>query len=280
MKIECKTIIVSDVHLGTKGSKSKELVRFLKQYRCKNLILNGDIIDGWQLRKSGKWKRKHTRFFTKILKMIEEDGTKITYLRGNHDDFLDQVLPFTVGNLEIARDMIYESKDRKYYIVHGDVFDSITSQFKWIAKLGDIGYTFLLWLNRQYNFRRMKKGLPYFSLSQKIKGKVKKAVKYIDDFETQLASMAKYKNCEGIICGHIHQPAMKMIDGVHYMNSGDWVESMTALVEDMQGEWSLVYYTESDQKEKQDKEAESKTIVMKDYFGDEGQESDLKVNKA
>lgn len=277
VKIECKTIIVSDVHLGTKGSKAKELVRFLKQYRCKNLILNGDIIDGWQLRKSGKWKRKHTRFFTKILKMIEEDGTQITYIRGNHDDFLDQVLPFTVGNLKIARDMVYESKDRKYYIVHGDVFDSITSQFKWIAKLGDIGYTFLLWLNRQYNYRRMKKGLPYFSLSQKIKGKVKKAVKYIDDFETQLASMAKYKGCQGIICGHIHQPAMKMINDVHYMNSGDWVESMTALIEDMQGDWSLVYYTESDQKEKQ--EAENRTIVLQDYFGDNEQESNLKVNK-
>lgn len=245
MKNECKTIVISDVHLGTKGSKAKELVRFLKQYKCENLILNGDIIDGWQLRKSGKWKRKHTRFFSRILKMIDEDGTKVTYLRGNHDDFLDQILPFGMGNLSIQRDMVYESFGKKYYIVHGDVFDSITSQFKWIAKLGDIGYTFLLWINRQYNYRRLKKGLPYFSLSQSIKSKVKRAVKYIDDFETQLSSMAKYKNCNGIICGHIHQPAVKSIDGIHYLNSGDWVESMTALVEDFSGEWSLVYYTET-----------------------------------
>ncbi len=266
MKNECKTIIISDVHLGTKGSKSKELVRFLKQYRCKNLILNGDIIDGWQLKKSGKWKRKHTRFFTKILKMIEDDGTRITYLRGNHDDFLDQVLPFTVGNLTICREFIYESNGKKYYVVHGDVFDSITTQFKWIAKLGDIGYTFLLWLNRQYNYKRLKKGLPYFSLSQKIKGKVKKAVKYIDDFEIQLASMARYKNCDGIICGHIHQPAKKVIDGIHYMNSGDWVESMTALVEDNEGEWSLVYYTDSEQSEKHKREQNQKTIDLQQYF--------------
>ena len=236
MKNQCKTIVISDVHLGTKGSKAKELVRFLKKYKCQNLILNGDIIDGWQLRKSGKWKRKHTRFFNRILKMIEEDGTRVTYIRGNHDDFLDQILPFKMGNLNIQQDMIYESFGKRYYIVHGDVFDSITSQFKWIAKLGDIGYTFLLWLNRQYNYRRLKKGLPYYSLSQSIKGKVKQAVKYIDDFESQLSSMAKYKSCDGVICGHIHQPALKEIDKIQYLNSGDWVESMTALVEDLNGD--------------------------------------------
>jgi len=262
----CKTIVISDIHLGTKGSKAKELVRFLKKYKCENLILNGDIIDGWQLRKSGKWKRKHTRFFTRIMKMIEEDGTKVTYIRGNHDDFLDQIFPFQMGNLSIRRDMIYESFGKKFYIVHGDVFDSITSQFKWIAKMGDIGYTFLLWLNKQYNYRRLRKGLPYYSLSQSIKNKVKQAVKYIDDYEIQLSSMAKYKNCDGIICGHIHQPALKEIDGVQYLNSGDWIESMTALVEDLEGEWSLVYYTESEFISKESAEAEDNTIDIKDYF--------------
>lgn len=278
MKNVCKTIVVSDVHLGTKGSKAKELVRFLKQYKCQNLILNGDIIDGWQLRKSGKWKRKHTRFFSRILKMIEEDGTKVTYIRGNHDDFLDQILPFSMGNLEIKRDLIYESFGKKYYVVHGDVFDSVTSQFKWIAKLGDIGYTFLLWLNRQYNYRRMKKGLPYFSLSQSIKAKVKQAVKYIDDFETQLSSMARYKNCDGIICGHIHQPALKEIDGIDYLNSGDWVESMTALVEDEKGEWSLVYYSETDFSKKDKTNSEdNKTIDIKAYFANQSLTSNTDV---
>jgi len=270
MRTRCKTIIISDVHLGTKGSKAKELVRFLKQYKCENLILNGDIIDGWQLKKSGKWKRKHTRFFTRILKMIEEDGTKVTYIRGNHDDFLDQVLPFTMGSLTICRDMVYESYGKKYYIVHGDVFDSITSQFKWIAKLGDIGYTFLLWLNRQYNYRRRKKGLPYFSLSQSIKAKVKHAVKYIDDFEKQLSSMARYKNCDGIICGHIHQAADKKIDGIHYLNSGDWVESMTAIVEDLKGKWDLVYYFETQQTLEPQTIEKDETISLKDYFREEG----------
>ena len=266
MKNTCKTIVISDVHLGTKGSKSRELVRFLKQHKCENLILNGDIIDGWQLRKSGKWKRKHTRFFTRILKMIEQEGTKVTYIRGNHDDFLNQILPFTMGNLTIQRDMIYESFGKKFYVVHGDIFDSITSQFKWIAKLGDAGYTFLLWLNRQYNYRRKKKGLPYYSLSQAIKSKVKKAVKYIDDYETQLAAMARYKQCDGIICGHIHQPAMKEIEGITYLNSGDWIESLTALIEDMNGEWSLVYYSETQSSRQDEPSEEIEPIDMKQYF--------------
>ena len=269
MKNTCKTIVISDVHLGTKGAKSKELVRFLKQYQCENLILNGDIIDGWQLKKSGKWKRKHTRFFTKLLKMIEDDGTKATYLRGNHDDFLDQILPMTIGNLNIQRDMVYESAGKRYYIVHGDVFDTITTKLKWVAKLGDMGYTFLLWLNRQYNYRRMKKGLPYYSLSQVIKSKVKQAVKYIDDYEVQLSNMAKYKGCDGIICGHIHQPAMKEINGILYLNSGDWVESLTALVEDHNGEWQLVYYSETQGSKSGASETappKENTIDLSEYF--------------
>ena len=244
MKTSFKTIIISDVHLGTKGSKAKEIARFLKQYRCENLILNGDIIDGWQLKKSGSWKRKHTRFFNRIIKMIENHQTNVFYLRGNHDDFLDQILPLQIGKLQILTDMTYESNGKKYFITHGDVFDSITTNLRWIAYLGDVGYTFLLWLNRVVNYYRFKVGLPYFSLSQYIKGKVKKAVSYIDDYETELAKMAKAKGCDGIICGHIHKAENRMIDGIHYLNSGDWVETMSALAEDHDGNWQLIYYRE------------------------------------
>ncbi|HAA16629.1 MAG TPA: UDP-2,3-diacylglucosamine hydrolase [Cytophagales bacterium] len=246
MKSFYKTIVISDVHLGTKGSKARELVRFLKQVTCENLILNGDIIDGWQLRKYGKWKKRHTRFFRRVLKMVEEDNTKVTYLRGNHDDFLDQILPMAIGNFSIQREMVYESNGKRYFITHGDIFDSITSNLKWLAKMGDVGYTFLLYINRKYNNYRRKKGLPYYSLSQVVKSKVKGAVAYIDDFESELAKIAKIKNCDGIICGHIHQPAIKEIEGIVYLNSGDWVESLSALVEDEQGEWSLVYYSETE----------------------------------
>lgn len=249
MKTSFKTIVISDVHLGTKGSKAKEISRFLKQYRCENLILNGDIIDGWQLKKSGSWKRKHTRFFNRILKMIENHGTNVYYLRGNHDDFLEQILPLQIGRLHILTDMTYESEGKKYFITHGDVFDSVTTNLRWIAYLGDVGYTFLLWLNRVVNYYRFKAGLPYYSLSQYIKSRIKKAVSFIDDYETELAKMAKAKGCDGIICGHIHKAENRMIDGIHYLNSGDWVETMSALAEDHEGNWQLIYYRELDFKD-------------------------------
>jgi len=246
VKTHYKTLIVSDVHLGTKGSKAKEIARFLKQFHCDNLILNGDIIDGWQLKKSGSWKRKHTRFFNRVLKMMENQSTNVYYLRGNHDDFLDQILPLQIGRLQILADMTYESNGKTYFITHGDVFDSITTNLRWIAYLGDVGYTFLLWLNRVVNYYRYKKGLPYFSLSQFVKGKVKQAVSYVDDYETELAKMAKAKGCDGIICGHIHKAENRMIDGIHYLNSGDWVETMSALAEDHEGNWELIYFNQID----------------------------------
>ena len=249
MKTHYETIIISDVHLGTKGSKAKELVRFLKHVSCNKLILNGDIIDGWQLKRYGKWKRKHTRFFNSILRMMEESSTEVIYLRGNHDDFLDQILPMQVGNLSIQRDYVLESHGKKFFITHGDIFDSITTNLKWIAKFGDIGYTFLLWVNRQYNVYRRKKGLPYYSLSQLVKSKVKSAVTFIDDFENQLTSIALQKKYDGIICGHIHQPAIKEIKGILYMNSGDWVESLSALTEDTEGNWQLVYFAETEKEQ-------------------------------
>ncbi|MEQ9426321.1 MAG: UDP-2,3-diacylglucosamine diphosphatase [Cyclobacteriaceae bacterium] len=245
MKTFFKTIVLSDIHLGTKGSKAREVVEFLKYNRCQNLILNGDIIDGWQLSKSGTWKRKHTKFINRILKMIEDDKTSVYYLRGNHDDFLDQILPLRIGNLSIQRDLVYESFGKSYYIVHGDIFDSITTHLKWIAKLGDVGYTLLLWLNQRYNSYRVKRGLSYYSLSQIIKSKVKSAVNYVDNYEKQLAELAKSKKYDGVICGHIHSPAIKKIDGISYMNSGDWVETKSALVEDENGHWDLVYYADT-----------------------------------
>lgn len=239
-----RTIVISDVHLGTKASKAKELVRFLKTNTCDKLILNGDIIDGWRLRKSGKWKKKHTRFFKVIMKMMENHNTKVIYTRGNHDDFLDNVLPLQIGGLTICKDYLHVSEGKKYWVIHGDIFDSITTNLKWLAKLGDVGYTFLLWLNKMYNNRRRKNGLAYQSLSQRIKGKVKTAVSYISDYETELVKLARARNYDGIICGHIHHPSINNMKGVMYLNSGDWVESLSALVEDMEGRWKIVNYVD------------------------------------
>lgn len=240
-----KTIIISDVHLGTAGSKTREVVKFLKYNTCDRLILNGDIIDAWELKKYGKWKVKHTRFFRIILKMMEEHQTEVIYLHGNHDDFLDNIIPLKIGNLTIAMDYILEGKNKKYYVVHGDIFDSVSSNLKWIAKLGSLGYNFLLWLNKFYNYYRKKRGKPPYSFSKRIKSKVKSAVSPTSSYEKKLTSLAKMKGCQGIICGHTHKPNMKKLGEIQYMNSGDWVESLTALTEDFEGKWELFNYYEN-----------------------------------
>jgi len=264
VKNHFKTIVISDLHLGTNGSKAKELVRFLKMHSCEKLILNGDIIDGWQLKKYGVWKKKHTKFIRQVMKMIDNDDTQVIYTRGNHDDFLDNFLPLKIGkNFSIVLEHIHYSKGKRYLVTHGDVFDSITTNMKWLSKLGDIGYTFLLWLNKVYNNYRTRKGLPYYSLSQKIKSKAKSVVNFISDFEQELVNYATDRKCEGVICGHIHQPAIKMYGNIEYLNSGDWVESLSALVEDFDGEWSLVYYNETKlgvEEEEEEEDSESLEI--------------------
>jgi UDP-2,3-diacylglucosamine pyrophosphatase LpxH len=237
-----RTVIISDVHLGSEGSKAKEVTLFLKSVTCETLILNGDIIDGWQLKKGGSWKKKHTAFFRTILKMIENQHTRVVYLRGNHDDFLDQIIPFSLGkSFTIQREFILKSGKKNFLITHGDIFDSVTSNMKWLAYLGDVGYTILLTFNKLYNQYRSWRGLEYYSFSQRIKQRVKEAVNYVSDFEEKLVSLAKANHCEGIICGHIHKPDIRQIGDITYMNSGDWVESLTALVEDHKGNWELLY---------------------------------------
>lgn len=233
---------MSDIHLGSKWSKAKEAGKFLKFNTCDKLILCGDIIDGWELvRGNGeKWKRKHTNFIRRLLEI--QNTTDIVYVRGNHDDFLDRVLPMKFANISIVREYIHWSNGKSFYVIHGDVFDHVTSSMKWLAKIGDVGYSLLLWINGVYNRHRLKKGLPCYSLSQKIKQKVKASVSYISDFEEHLVEVASEKGCSGVICGHIHMADMRMIGNILYLNSGDWVESMTALVEDEDGNWSIVPY--------------------------------------
>lgn len=249
-----KTIIMSDLHLGARQSQTDKIIEFLDNNTSDILILNGDIIDGWQLRKSGKWKKQHSNFFKYVINLIAKAKCdEIIYLRGNHDDFLDEILPFSLANFKIKRHHVHYGVNKKYFVTHGDIFDNVTTKLKWIAKLGDVGYTFLLWLNRHYNNYRERKGLPYYSLSQVVKAKVKSAVSFISDYEQELVKVAQARRCGGIICGHIHQPAIKNIDGIEYLNSGDWVESLTALVEDKEGVWSIIYYSEWLEKHEQQK---------------------------
>jgi len=246
------TIVISDVHLGTEHAKTQQLADFLRTVNCETLILNGDIIDGWHLQKGGKgkWKKEHTDFFKIVMKMMENYNTKVIYVRGNHDDFLDTLAPFSFSNISIVKDYLHERNGKKYYVVHGDVFDHITTNMKWLAKLGDIGYTLLLWINKVYNQYRSHKGLGYYSLSQNIKQKVKSAVSYISNFETELVDLAKSRGVDGVICGHIHHPADKYINDIHYLNSGDWVETMSALLEHEDGTWEVYIHNELQNKAK------------------------------
>lgn len=243
-RIKYRTIVLSDIHLGSRFSKVSQVNDFLASVDCDSLIFNGDTIDGWQLQKrdSAFWGAEHSRFFRIIMKMVESCGTKVYFLRGNHDDFLDKIIPMSMGPVNILKDMMIESGGRKYFVTHGDVFDSITSNMKWMARLGDVVYNILLKINVMYNRWQSIRGLPYYSFSQAIKDKVKKAVSNASDFDGMLADMARVKGCQGVICGHIHRPEDRMIDGIHYLNSGDWVETMSALAEDNDGKWSILYY--------------------------------------
>jgi UDP-2,3-diacylglucosamine pyrophosphatase LpxH len=242
--LRVRSVILSDVHLGTAECKAAEVNHFLRHVRCEKLILNGDIIDGWQLRRGGNWTKAHTRFIRIVLKKLEKRDTEVIYLRGNHDDILASFLPLDFENLRIVEDYIHEGPAGRYLVLHGDVFDTITKNFVWLAHLGDWGYQFLLKINRAYNAWRAWRGKEYWSLSKAIKGRVKQAVSHVGDFEEHIAQLARERGCTGVMCGHIHTAADKMLGQIHYLNSGDWVESLTALVEHFDGRYELINFTE------------------------------------
>ena len=234
-----KAIIVSDLHLGTKDSKANEFIEFIESHPTELLILNGDIVDGWALNRGSKWKKQHTKAIARLLKL--SNTTRIVWIRGNHDEFIQEFIGSNFGNIHIAEEYVIEThthivddtwKSNKYLIIHGDVIDIFITKYKWLSKIGAIGYDMALWLNRLYNRWRHWRNLPYQSISQKIKAGVKAATNYINDFETAALRMARQRGCSGVICGHIHQPADRHIDDGHYLNTGDWVENRTAILID------------------------------------------------
>ncbi len=237
-----KSIFISDVHLGTANCKVREVTHFLENTRSDRLVLNGDIIDGWQLNRGSDWTRLHTKFIRHILQRIEQDKLEVIYLRGNHDDILGQFLPIQFGSLTIDTEFIHETDSGNYLVLHGDIFDTITKNFVFLAHLGDWGYKLLMSLNRLYNKYRAWRGLEYYSMSKAIKAKVKQAVNFVSSFEEKLTKLTEAKGCKGVICGHIHTPADKTMNGIRYLNSGDWVESLSAIVENLDGSFELIYF--------------------------------------
>ena len=241
-----RTIFVSDIHLGTKFSQADIFLSFLKDNESDNLYLVGDIIDGWALKRRFRWEQSHSDVVQKILRKARK-GTNVHLITGNHDEFLRPFLPLFLGdNLEVSNEQSYVALDgKRYFITHGDFFDSITLTKRWLAILGDYGYELLLNLNQFFNFFRKRLGIKrYWSLSKYVKENVKKSMAFITDFESLLAQHAKHGNYDGVICGHIHKAEIRNIEGVEYKNCGDWVESCTALVETMEGEWKIIYWHE------------------------------------
>jgi UDP-2,3-diacylglucosamine pyrophosphatase LpxH len=245
-KRNVELVIISDVHLGTYGSHAKELNNYLSSIKPKTLVLNGDIIDAWQFRKS-YFPKAHLRVIQRIIGMASK-GTKVYYITGNHDEILRKFSDMNMGNFALVDKLVLELDDKKAWIFHGDVFDASVQHSKWIAKLGGLGYDYLILTNRFVNWLLAKVGREPYSFSKKIKASVKKAVKFISDFETTATDLAIEKKYDYVICGHIHEPKIITKENKYgstlYLNSGDWVENLTAL-EYHKKRWKLFSYAET-----------------------------------
>ena len=239
-----RSIWISDFHLVTRGCQSELLLEFIKHTQSEKLYLVGDIIDGWALKNTWYWPQSHNDVVQKILRKARH-GAEVFYISGNHDEVMRGFVPVNFGGVSILNQVIHETVDKKkYLVVHGDQFDGIIQCAKWLAMLGSITYDFLIYFNRYINFFRKKLGYEYWSLSNYLKFTVKNAVKFVSEYEKLVCNYAKQFKVEGIICGHIHHANMQSMNGIHYINDGDWVESCTALVEHFDGKLELINWTE------------------------------------
>lgn len=265
-------VIISDVHLGTYGCHAKELLTYLKSIKPEKIILNGDIIDIWQFSKR-YWPESHMKVLRKLLKFVAE-GVPVHYLTGNHDEMLRKFADFHLGSLQLANKLVLPIQNERAWIFHGDIFDITMQHSKWLARLGAIGYDALILLNSFVNWCLVKMGRGKMSFSKRIKASFKDAVKFINSFETTCADLAIEKGYQYVICGHIHQPEIKVIatekGKVTYLNSGDWVENLSSL-EYHQGVWSIYRYDAADNMELELEEA--------DLLDNEDLNDKLNVNK-
>ena len=232
------------MHLGTRGCKAEYLLDFLKWTEADTIYLVGDIIDGWRLRKGWYWPQSHNDVVQKLLRKARK-GTKVVYVPGNHDEAAREYCDLHFGGVLVKREFVHETADgRRLLIIHGDEFDVVVRYARWLALLGDWAYTVLLALNNWFNGIRAKLGYPYWSLSAYLKYKVKNAEEYIGNFENALAEEAASRGVDGVVCGHIHHPEIRDIDGILYCNDGDWVESCSALVEHRDGRLEILHWAE------------------------------------
>ncbi|MBC7983847.1 MAG: UDP-2,3-diacylglucosamine diphosphatase [Candidatus Obscuribacterales bacterium] len=242
--LKFRSVFVSDVHLGFRGCSANFLLDFLKSVDTEYLYLVGDIVDLWSLKKSFYWPQEHNNILRLILSKAKR-GTKVIYIPGNHDEVFREYAGHVFGNLEIQEEVIHTTADgRRLLVLHGDAFDSVIKCAPWLGHLGHHAYELILKLNRYFNWARKKLGFPYWSLAAYLKHKAKTAVTYIDRFEETLAHEAKRRGVDGVVCGHIHHAQIIDVQGVQYMNCGDWVESCTTLTEDFNGHMELLHWSE------------------------------------
>jgi UDP-2,3-diacylglucosamine pyrophosphatase LpxH len=242
--VRVRTLFLSDLHLGTKGCQAGSLLDFLKHYDADTIYLVGDIIDGWRLKSSWHWPQSHNDVVQKLLRKARK-GSRLIYIPGNHDEFLRDYIGINLGGIELADHALHETADgKRYLVIHGDQFDLVVRHARWLALLGDGAYTTALFVNTYLNIMRRKLGLTYWSLSSWAKLKVKNAVNHIGRFEELLTAEAKRQKADGVICGHIHHAIMHDRFGIAYVNTGDWVESCTAVVEHYDGAFQMIRWTE------------------------------------
>jgi UDP-2,3-diacylglucosamine pyrophosphatase LpxH len=262
-KRKVQVLVLSDVHLGTFGCHAKELLSYLKSIKPEQVVLNGDIIDMWQFKK-WYWPESHMKVLQHLLKWAMK-GVPVTYLPGNHDEMLRRFPCVQFGSLRIQDKLILELEGNKTWIFHGDVFDASIQYSKWIAKLGGQGYDLLILINRALNWLSEKTGNGRISLSKRVKNSVKQAVKFVTDFETTAAELAIDQGYQTVICGHIHQPAKRWFENktgrVRYLNSGDWIENLTAL-EYNDGEWELYTHALTPEWQESELEEELEDVLL------------------
>ena len=246
-----RTLFISDVHLGARGSQAERLLDFLRWHDADTIYLVGDIIDGWKMKSGMYWPQSHNDVVQKLLRKARK-GARVIYIPGNHDEFLRGYYGTHFGGIEVVESAIHEGPDgRRYLVIHGDHFDLVVTQARWLALLGDKAYDTAIVLNRWFNAIRRLLRMPYWSLSQWAKQRVKNAVNYIGAFETTLAAEASRHDTQGVICGHIHHAAIHDKFGVRYINCGDWVESCTAIAEHEDGRMEIITWTDAAQQQQQ-----------------------------
>lgn len=237
-----RTLFISDVHLGSKPAKADYLIDFLRHNEADTIYLVGDIVDGWRLKRSWHWPQKHNDVVQKLLRQARK-GTTIHYIAGNHDEFLRGFQGVHFGGVVVMDRTVHETADgKRYLVIHGDQFDSIVHSVRWLAYLGDFAYDASIIVNRVVARARRLLGMPYWSFSSWAKVRVKKAVNFISAFQTLVADEARRSDVDGVICGHIHHATMEDIGGIHYINTGDWVESCTAVAEHDDGRMEILHW--------------------------------------